>query len=340
MWLFVAGIGVSPGQEPQHYFLGVSTLMPRPLAMGGAFNAVDDDLAALLYNPATFSLYRDQRKQRLTFFLNPLAPGVALDNMHTLFKRGSSTWEEAAAAAALLLKGMTLSLGVFEFGALFGEQAPRWEQVSPTRVFAIEDYVDNQYNILAARLHVAERVSLAGSMSFYYQKTDSARRQWGIGSSYGVQVRPARAVAIGVSYVTLPKKQREYREEIERLVNGAINLGLSVRSNFGTTLAADIRDLGDEKALTGDLIREVHVGVEQILLSHVALRAGAFRKRDENAGGHYIFSGGFGLIDANRWWNVKRRFTHANWVLNYGVLAETLAGQRRFLHTVSLLFRL
>ena len=55
--------------------------------MGGAFTAVDDDLAALLYNPASFSLYKDHRANvgRVTLFLNPLAPVVALHEVkHTL----------------------------------------------------------------------------------------------------------------------------------------------------------------------------------------------------------------------------------------------------------------
>jgi hypothetical protein len=328
------------GQEGEHYFIAVSTLVARPLGMGGAFTAVNDDLAALLYNPASFSLYQDYRARRLTVFLNPVAPLVALQKPDALFGRVYITWEEAAAVAAMLVKGMTLSLGSFEFGALFGEQSPQPELFSTQRVFDANNYLDNQYNILAMRMRVAERVSLGGSLGLYYRNEGEHGRRWGVGTSYGVQVRPSRRVAVGVSYLTFPQMAPGYREAVERIVDGGVNLGVSVHSKFGTIIAVDIRNLGDENAAAGELMREAHFGVEQVLLSHFALRAGVFRKRSERAEDRYVFSSGLGLADANGFWTPKRRFGHSNWIFNYGVVTETLAGQRRFYHVLSMIFRL
>jgi hypothetical protein len=341
VWI-VLGVWIQEGrgQEREHYFIAVSTLVARPLGMGGAFTAVNDGLAALLYNPASFTLYQDYRARRLTIFLNPVAPIVALQKPDALFGRAYVTWEEVAAAAAMLVKGMTLSLGSFEFGALFSEQSPQPERFSALRVFDAGGYLDNQYNVLAARMRVAERVSLGGSLGLYYRSDTERGRRWGVGTSYGVQVQPARGVAVGVSYITFPQMAPGYREEVERIVDGGVNLGISVQSQFGATVAVDFRNLGDEDAVAGELMREAHLGVEQVLLSHVALRAGVFRKRQNDAGNRYVFSAGVGLADANSFWPPKRRFSHPNWILNYGVVAETLDGQRRFYHALSMIFRL
>jgi hypothetical protein len=330
------------GQEQEHYFIAVSTLVARPLGMGGAFTAVDDDLAALLYNPASFSLYKDHRTNvgRVTLFLNPVAPVVALQQPSALFGRSYFTWEEVAAIIGMLIKGMTLSLSHFEVSALLGEQSPQPERFSTPQIFDAHGYLDNHYNILAARMHMAERVSLGGSIGLYYSSDEQRGRKWGVGTSYGVLMRPGRDVSVGVSYITLPEMQRDYREDLERIVSGALNFGMSVRFKFGATVAADIRNLGEEKAVTGELIREAHLGLEQILLPHIALRAGLFRKRHEEADDRYALSAGLGLADGNGFWSPRRRFGHRNWVINYGVVAETLQGQHRFYHALSMIFRL
>jgi hypothetical protein len=333
-------LGNGAAQENEHYFITVNTLTARPIGMGGAFTAIDDDLAALLYNPANFSLYQDQRTKRLTLFFNPIAPIVALHAPEELFGRSRITWEEALAAVGLFIKGMTLSLAPFEFGALFGEQAPDTEMLPQHRVFDAQEYIDNQYNIFGVRMHIAERVSLGGSIGLYYSRQKQQGREWGIGASYGVQVRPARQVLVGVSYINVPDKLPKYREEIERIVDGGVNLGISFHSKFGTTISADIRNLGEEKASSGELIREAHIGLEQILFSHFALRTGVFRKRHERSEDRYAVSAGLGLADVNGLWSTRRHFTHPNWMINYGVVMDTMVGSRRFFHALSLVFRL
>ncbi|MDZ7345096.1 MAG: hypothetical protein ONA90_11355, partial [candidate division KSB1 bacterium] len=332
-------VGESSGQGKEHLYLTISTQLPRPLAMGGAFTAINDDLAALLYNPASFSLYRDDRVRRLTLFFNPIAPIVALREPEALFGRSTITSEEALAAFAMLIKGVALSVGSFEFGALLGEQAPNEYLLSSARVFDAHGYIDNHYHVLAAKMRVAERVSLGGSIGLYYSRNVQESRKWGLGASYGVQVTPLRNVLVGVSYITLPDQQRDYREALDRIVDGALNFGISVHSNFGTILAADIRNLNEEKAHAGELIREVHLGMEQIVLSHLALRAGIFRKRHESAEDRHAISLGLGLADVNGFWPAKRRFNHPNWLLNYGMVTEKMVGARRFFHTVSLIWR-
>ena len=56
----------------------VSTVSPRPLAMGGAFLAVEDEAAAIAWNPAAFSPRACSRGGGFRFHVNVLgAPAIA-----------------------------------------------------------------------------------------------------------------------------------------------------------------------------------------------------------------------------------------------------------------------
>ena len=52
-------------------FVTLSHVKARPLAMGGAFTAVEGDLAAINFNPAAFSLFEVKKPKRFTFFFEP-----------------------------------------------------------------------------------------------------------------------------------------------------------------------------------------------------------------------------------------------------------------------------
>jgi len=64
----------------QKYIISLNSLSARPMALGGAFFAVEDDIASVSYNPSTVSLYNIKRSGKLTVFINPVMPFAALGN--------------------------------------------------------------------------------------------------------------------------------------------------------------------------------------------------------------------------------------------------------------------
>ena len=70
----------SPAYSQTKYFFTLSNQNARPLALGGAFFSVEDDIASINYNPGTVSLYSINKVNKFTFFFNPVLPLVSIKN--------------------------------------------------------------------------------------------------------------------------------------------------------------------------------------------------------------------------------------------------------------------
>lgn len=301
--------------------------------MGGAYVAVEDNLAALLYNPATFILYREPPAHRFTFFANPVGFAAALYRPEDLFGRRGWHVQEIATALELLIRGVAFSSNAFEFVALVGEEAPSPALARRPEVLSTRHYGRNQYSLVAGRMRFAGRVAIGGSLGIYYRDSPASRRS-GLGSSYGVTVLSSRNVRIGVSYWSFPAGMEDYRLEPERIVNEAVNLGIAYQTAFGLLMALDIRNLGEE---TQAPVREIHFGFEQKLLSWAAVRGGYVRNR---LSGHDIITAGMALIDQNLWRPQSRRFQVPDWALNYALRFEQQGMARSYDHALTFLIRL
>ena len=303
------------------------------MAMGGAFTAVADNLPALLYNPANFTMYGDQRTTRLSVFLNPIGLATALHEPEKLHGSEKFRTQELASMLELFVHGLAFGNRSFQIAALLGEEAPHATLSSRQNFLDASDYSQNQYSLLAGRALFAERVAIGASVGVYYQETANGR-EWGAGWSYGVTLLSGNDIRVGVSYWSFPDNMTEYLIQSERLVHEAINLGIAYKTPFGMLLAFDVRNLGEESRRP---VREVHVGIEQRFLPWLALRGGYFYDRILQC---KLLSAGVGLIDQNLWRHARTQLQEPDWSVQYGVRLEKQDTKDAYYHALTFLVRL
>lgn len=318
----------------ENRFVTLNTTKARPLSMGGAFTAVEDNLAAVPFNPASYSLYANKKSHRVTFFLNPVSPAVGAFERDALYSGSGSKADDVLSTLSLLVKSVSLSLNRLEVGLLLGEELIDLpEKFYDEQVFGAGGYRQNHGHTLVSRLQLAKQVSVGGALSLLYGSTtaDSYERHRDLGISYGVVLRPEEGLQIGVSYFDLPDSLTQSRLELERIVDESVNIGVSYRVFDGTLLSMDVRNLGEEQ---GDAVREVHFGFEQVFSSHLAVRTGYFRKDGEN-----VLSWGVGLFDGNSLFGFQNQFAQRNFFLNYAFVLEDSA-EKSFWHLLSFYLRI
>ncbi len=317
-------------------FFTLSEVRPRPLAMGGAFTSMDDDLASLLYNPGAYFVRSDEGQPRVALFLNPVSPGLALARRTSIFAGQGHPVDDFLMALGFALKSASVEFKPFRVAMLLGEPGLGGTAVlDRTAVFDVDGYRQNHFHVVAVRLQLAEKVSLGASGNFFIgQSTEKPDgRLTGFGVSYGILLKPEKGLNIGVSFFNFPDTLASYRMPLESLVDESVNIGASYRLPSGTTLAVDLRNLGEEK---NQVVREFHVGLEQILLSHVALRGGFYRQADRRN----VFSAGVALLNGTALWRKDRQTHYDNFYLNYTfVLEQTVSGDQRW-HFFSFLIRI
>lgn len=323
--------------QDRHLYLTANTMAARPLAMGGAYVAVEDALTAGLYNPANAGGYRLDTRTGFQFFLNPWSSALAVSQGATFFEGENPKAPRAFATLGLLLKGFNLHVGPFDVSAILNEQASS-SSMLPEGFDQADNYWNNRYNVLALRIRLADRVSVGGSLGLFYLKPSAAaQRSWQVLASYGIALAPSHSVLLGVSYLTVPARAAgNQRDHPERIADSSINLGMSYQPFAGTTFSLDVRNVVED---AGRMVRrEPHLGIEQSLFSLMSLRLGGFYKSEEEQA---ALSCGLGLLDLN--WP-RKRATHeqfAHWAVNYGLVGERIGmKRRRFIHALTVSVRL
>ncbi|MFQ5824282.1 MAG: hypothetical protein ACE5JB_09530 [bacterium] len=321
------------GQNDQ--FFTLNNVKARPLAMGGAFTSIEDDLAAVNYNPAAYDLYRDKKPHRITFFLNPVSPFIGALKNKDIFKGNGSTIDNFLLSLSLLLKSISVSLSSFEIGILLGEEGLNLHTTFlDEKIFGVSGFQQNHSHSLFGRLKLADKISLGGAANFIFGSTKDKplERFTEIGISYGILLKPERGLNIGVSFINLPDSLSQFRLPLERIVDESVNIGVSYQLFSGTLISIDVRNLGEEKKR---VIRELHIGMEQVLLSHLAIRAGYYKKKK----GEYVISWGIGLLDGNKIFNTENALNHRNFYLNYSFVYESSPINTRW-HFFSFIIRI
>ena len=305
------------GQTQSEHVFTLSNVRARPLAMGGAYTSVEDDLASPLFNPAAYFV-RNREQSWGAIFVSPVSPVVAIARRNELFSGEGNLVDDVLMATSLLLKSASLRLTPLRVGVLLGEEGlGRGQMFSTQEITNVEGYRQNHFHMLTVRLQLAEKVSVGASGSWYVSSRpdDPQKRQTGVAMSYGILLKPEERLNVGVSFFNIPDSLPQVRLPLERIIDESVNIGASYRFPTQTLLSVDLRNLGEEQA---EALRELHFGIEQTLWSHLAIRGGFFNQK----GGTNVYSFGVSLLNGTKLWRKDPAIEYENFYLNYAFVLE------------------
>ena len=311
----------------------------RPMALGGAFFAVEDDIASVNYNPSTISLYSIKRKSKLTVFVNPILPFAALKNHEDFDYNENISTNDVLNSFQYFIKGIVYSYKSIMFGAVFNEESLN-NRNELERLFDTRNYIYNVYNTLFFNIKLAKRMSFGIKTTAYSRRAeDGSMENRGWGGGYGIYMQPGKNYSLGLTYIDFPADYIDARKEIERICDETLNAGISYSFRNQTNLYVDIRNLNEDEL---KIKREMHFGLESNYLKHISFRCGYFHcQPTELKHKGDIFSFGIGLLDYNLLCSQENRLTHNNYLLNYSVVFEKYYGMdNRIGHFLSFYIRI
>jgi len=327
-------LSVEAASAQQNYFVTLSTARARPLAMGGAYSSIEDDIASASYNPATLSLYKFDKSFRTTFYLNPIAPATLFYEKLKNNQQNVPDQNQMLKISALLVKAFVVTTRFLDLAFVFNEQI-----LDTTRLVGQKNFfqdcglLTNNYHSFIARLKLADRVSLGTSASLFTRKVaDKIERGWGV--SYGILLKPSTRMNVGLAFVYYPTNMKNIRLPLERLSDQTMNIGISYRLTSSTTVSFDLRNLTEDDR---NNVREAHFGFEQRAFSIFAIRGGYFQEKFTR---RQTFSGGIGLVDSNLFFKTENRFDHSQFMLNYSFVYQKDHSRDSIWHVLSLLIRI
>ncbi len=334
-FIFFIILGFSSiGFSQQNYFFTLSTIKARPLAIGGAYTSIEDDIVSTSYNPATLSLYRFSKDHRFTLYLNPVAPATIYYEHFQGDQQNQQKQDELVKTAALLMKSLVFTGKSIDVALIFNEQLIDKNYLfNQKKFFQNCDLWENSYHSLVTRIKLADRVSIGASGSYYVKKiNDEVHQGWGF--SYGILLKPSTRMNVGLAFVDFPNDMPEIRVPLERMADQTMNIGISYKPASSTTLSLDLRNLTEDRRKG---VREAHLGFEQNLFSILSIRGGYFKERFADV---HTFSGGIGLIDSNLMFADDNHFNHSQFFLNYSFVFQQNKNQFFRWHLLSLLIRI
>ncbi|MBT4482991.1 MAG: hypothetical protein HOC71_04850 [Candidatus Latescibacteria bacterium] len=336
LWLFYTIFVFSSSTQAEDFFLTSGSARLRALAMGSAYNSVEDDFSAGFYNPGAFKLNATQNERRFRLFFNPLAAAVALNdfsNYNTDYNEDDKlTLGEALLSVSLFIKGMVYTTPVLDMGLGLGEEMIEGNTLldRSERIFSVEGLIKNSFHSAFINLKVAPSVSLGISGTLYSSWLKGGNSFEG-GYAFGVLLMPNPKMNVGIVYNEIPEKFSGARMELECLENGAVTSGISYHPDDKTVFSLDLRGVNLEDQPTA---RQIHTGLERRFGERITLRAGYFRKKDTRDD---VFSFGIGVLPV---WEKISRFSHStrNDLVSYTLIMEDTDFEKHW-HAVSMLLR-
>ncbi len=324
----------STGFSQQNYFFTLSTIKARPIAVGGAYTSIEDDIVSASYNPATLSLYKFDKEFRFTVYLNPIAPTTIYYERFQNDTQNQQPKEDVFRTAALLMKSLVFTGRFIDVAMIFNEQILDNNYLFDQKKFFQNcNLWENSYHTFVTRIKLADRVSIGASGSFYIKNINQeAKRGWGF--SYGILMKPSARMNVGLAFVDYPNDMPDVRLPLERMADQTMNIGISYKPTSTTTFSFDIRNLTEDDRKG---VREAHLGFEQNLFSILAIRGGYFKERFADS---HAFSAGIGLIDSNLMFADDNHFNHSQFILNYSFVYQKNRQQIFNWHVLSLLIRI
>jgi len=289
LWIILAGINLNKLDAHSVHWVTVNTVNARPIAMGGAFQAVEDRWAGIHWNPASFDYTPAEDQFRLTMRFNPLGPAVLIND-----SRGV---DNGLSPIALCLPGLIFNFNPVSIGILTGE-----ESLSNLSRLDKDSWIDgNQYEYsrymdLAVRLRFASRVSMGVAVQAVYQNPDIGKIAWGY--RYGILMKPKPYFHVGLCYYNFNNRVSNTQINLERIPDETLNIGFLFKPRSELSLSVDVRNVSDDHR---EATLEPHFGIEIIPCQQFSLRGGYFRNRN-NCYSTYCTGIGFqcGLLDLGR----------------------------------------
>jgi hypothetical protein len=305
----LAGVLIAAAFRPasaDDFFTSVlNTFKTRPLAMGGAFTSIEDDLSALDFNPAAFRMEEGPEDSRLHAFLNPAGPFLLLANAGRI-----DSWIPALSS---VVQGMGWSGGRLHAGVAFaGEMPASRMRLNRPGFFDADGFGLDSNTDFGFSFQLAPKVSLgaAGEMFVREGRWRDAR----FGYRYGLEMHPRADLSVGMCYFDFPKGAAGDRVVLERLDDATLNIGAAYTPVSWMRLSGDVRNVSDEgKAV----VREPHAGVEIVPFRHLALQSGYYRIRGN---GGEMFSFGLCLLDQHAWIRPDRPHRGPRWMLRSALM--------------------
>lgn len=331
--ILLTGI-VTSGYAQTNYFLTLSSIKARPLAMGGAYTSVEDDIVSAFYNPAAMSLYQAKKDYRFTLFFNPIAASTLLWEPIDRNDNGPERGNQLLKSIGLLFKGFVFTGKSVDISFIFNEQLIDANTVFQQKQFFEDCNIwSNSYHTLATRFKLADKVSIGASGSYYTKEVENETLQ-GFGFSYGILLKPAPYLNVGLAFIDFPQKMPEVRVPLERIADQTMNIGVSYRPTGSTIISLDIRNLTEEQRKS---VREAHFGIEQNVFSVLAIRGGYFREKFST---NRTYSAGLALFDSNLIFSKESRFDHPQFIVNYSFVHQKKAAGLFNWHVLSLVIRI
>lgn len=306
----------------EHYYTTLSNALPKSIAMGGATTAVAGDPLSMGLNPATCRMFPLPGPTRVLVFFNP----AAVQSIGHSINDDQTTGQQIGAGLRLLVRFVGVSHEFFDVGIRLSDEIPTIDDrdfFSKKSVYAFH----SNSGLLRLKLHPYVSIGLQMTGYTHRDKIDQ------FAYSYGVLLRPGARVEVGVSYLDNPTRYQKVIHPMLRIADETINIGMSVKLSGTTLTSFDLRNITDEDKIA---FLEPHLGVEQILFHHVALRCGGavFSKSDRK-----MLTCGIGVLDWNQVFRRSRRLETPNFAAQYGVALEYVDHLHRVWHSVTFCVR-
>jgi len=282
-------------QEDQ--YLTISNSRNRAVAMGGAITAIEDDIGAISFNPATFSLSESNPNTFFSFHINPVLPIVAYRQQEFFDLDRKKGFEKAINNLKYFVKSVTFRVNAVNIGFVFNEE--KFQTKDTGQFFSGIDFPDNNYHSAIVNVNLSSQVKIGVSGSII-RNSDSNGVEEGGEVSYGILVKPNSKYQIGIMFIDFANRVKNFRKKFDRLADESLNAGLAFFPWSGISLSLDVRNLTENSFEETFGLQEFHAGFESTRIKHLSIRGGFFREKLSGDNYSNIFSAGVGIIDLNR----------------------------------------
>lgn len=323
-------------------FVSVSSSIARPLGMGGAFGAVQDEIAAIFYNPASFTTFKtdneDYEKQSFTFIANPVAPIIVTKDYKSFGSNTDFQLGDGIRTLTYFLKSVIFSTSKIKGGFIFNE-----ESFYAKEKFSQDSFLDSEHFDFATsstafiNFSIAQKVKLGISASQYSIRNEKgAEKVDGLSFSYGVFLKPNKRYNFGITFHFLSDSIKFLEERVKRLADNSLNISYAYVFIENLNLAAELKNLTAE---TGSAARELHLGIEYDLFENLTVRAG-FYKELNSPDTFQTWTFGLGILDQNLWKSYWENYQERNYLINYALVFEKNKSVKNFWHVLGVYYRI